>query len=226
MNGPATSAAPLELPAGIADRGNVVEAVGELAHADMADRIGGGAVRHDRAAPDEPVVGSASLLRHDHRPADLVERDGMDRCGGERRMNDVVAHTDLAPDHERQRETRSVVQALEDAMRRELDLVELPVKHYFSLTGKIHKYAQLNIMSKGELSVLTEDGVKRVKAPFTIVSPPGTKRVAYAHEDTIWTTIHGTEDTDLVQIESKLIAQNEQEYLEHCRLLEHKGETK
>jgi quercetin dioxygenase-like cupin family protein len=137
--------------------------------------------------------------------------------------------------------TRSKVFELEAAMKRECELVELPVKHYFSqgvyarelfipkgtvLTGKIHKYEQLNIMSQGELSVLTENGIKRVKAPFTIVSPPGTKRVAYAHEDTIWTTIHGTEETDVEKIEEKFIAQSEEDYLEYCKTLQIEGEVK
>lgn len=117
--------------------------------------------------------------------------------------------------------------------------LELPVKHHFSygvyarelfipkgttLTGKIHKYEQLNILSQGEISVLTEEGVKRVKAPFHIVSPAGTKRIAYAHEDCVWTTVHGTDEKDLEKIESIFIAQTEQEYLEFCKALELKGE--
>lgn len=138
--------------------------------------------------------------------------------------------------------SRLKVFALEEAMKRELDLVELPVKHYFSqgvyarelfipkgtlLTGKIHKYTQLNIMSQGELSVSTENGVQRVKAPFTIVSPPGTKRVAYAHEDTIWTTIHGTEEKDLEKLEAHFIAQTEAEYLDFVKLqIEQKEEKR
>ena len=121
---------------------------------------------------------------------------------------------------------REQVNALETEMRR-YEQLDLPVKHYFSqgvyarelfipkgtlLTGKIHKYQQLNIMSQGDLSVLTEDGIKRVQAPFTIVPPPGTKRIAYAHEDTVWTTIHGTDETDVDLIEAHFIAQSEEEY--------------
>ena len=121
---------------------------------------------------------------------------------------------------------REQVNALETEMRR-YEQLDLPVKRYFSqgvyarelfipkgtlLTGKIHKYQQLNIMSQGDLSVLTEDGVVRVQAPFTIVSPPGTKRIAYAHEDTVWTTIHGTDETDVDLIEAHFIAQSEEEY--------------
>lgn len=133
--------------------------------------------------------------------------------------------------------SRDRVNIIEDEMRKH-EQVDCPVTHYFSqgiyareifipkgtlLTGKIHKFAQLNIMSKGDLSVLTEDGVKRVQAPFTIVSPPGTKRIAYAHEDTVWTTIHGTDETDLAKLEDHYIAQNDQDYaafLEHAQTKE------
>ena len=135
---------------------------------------------------------------------------------------------------------RSKVFALEEAIKRDLgeQLVELPVKNHFAhgvygrelfipkgtvLTGKIHKFTQLNVLVKGDISVLTEDGVKRVKPPFVIVSPPGTKRAAYAHEDTIWLTVHGTHETDVDKIEHEFVAQSETEYLEFCKLLEDKS---
>lgn len=118
-----------------------------------------------------------------------------------------------------------------------------PVRHHFSpgvyaremfipkgtiIVGKIHKHVNLNIMSAGELSVLTENGIERVRAPFTIVSPPGTKRVAYAHEDTVWTTIHGTDITDVDEIEERFIAQTEEDYIAFCeqqKQLQEKRET-
>ena len=81
------------------------------------------------------------------------------------------------------------------------------------LTGKIHKYENLNILSKGDISVLTENGVRRVQAPFTIVSPPGTKRIAYAHEECVWTTILRTDLTDPDEIEDKFVCCTDQEYL-------------
>jgi hypothetical protein len=125
-----------------------------------------------------------------------------------------------------------------EAMMLQMPQVEMPVKHHFSqgvyarelhipkgtiLTGKIHKFPQLNILSKGEISVLTEDGIKRVSAPFHVVSPAGTKRIAYAHEDCVWTTIHGTEENDLEKIEAHFIAQSETEYLEFVKMI---GEQK
>lgn len=128
--------------------------------------------------------------------------------------------------------TDEKIDALEIELRK-LPPADLPVKHHFSkgvyarelfipkgtvLTGKIHKYTNLNIMSQGELSVLMEDGsIRRVKAPFTVVSPPGTRRVAYAHEDTIWTTIHGTDKTNVDEIEGEFVAQTPGDYQLFCK---------
>lgn len=106
---------------------------------------------------------------------------------------------------------------------------ELEVKHYFSqgvyarelyipkdtiLVGKLHKYKQLNILSKGDISVLIDEEVKRIQAPFTVVSSAGTKRIAYTHEDSVWLTIHGTEETDIDLIEDIFTASSEQDYLD------------
>jgi len=86
-----------------------------------------------------------------------------------------------------------------------------------TLVGKIHKYQNLNILAQGEMSVLMDDGIVRVKAPFTVVSPAGTKRIAYTHSDCVWITIHGTHETDLDKIEQEFIAQDEDEYLKFCK---------
>ena len=117
--------------------------------------------------------------------------------------------------------------------------IDAPITHHFApglyarelfipagsiLTGRVHKYTNLNILSAGEMQVLTEDGVKTVKASFTVVSPPGTKRVAYAITDCIWTTILATDETDPDVIEATFTAGSEQEYLDfiaQSNLLEH-----
>ncbi|MES2319949.1 MAG: hypothetical protein V4631_20910 [Pseudomonadota bacterium] len=116
--------------------------------------------------------------------------------------------------------------------------IELEVRHHFSpgvygrelhipagktLVGAVHKFANLNIVSKGDISVLTEDGVKRFAAGAHIVSPAGVQRAGYAHEDTIWTTIHGTNETDLEKIEAMFVAQTYDEYLAYCESLKIEG---
>lgn len=90
------------------------------------------------------------------------------------------------------------------------------------LTGKIHKYSQINVLLMGDITVLTESGTRRVKPPFIVVSPPGTKRIAYAHEDTIWLTILGTDLTSVEEIEAHFVAETEEQYQQFCRL-EDKG---
>lgn len=100
--------------------------------------------------------------------------------------------------------------------------VEIPPTHYFSdglyareitipkgtvLTGKMHRGEHLNIVSKGDITVWTEDGMKRVCAPFTFISKPGTKRVGYAHEETVWTTVHANPENcrNLLRLEEIFI---------------------
>jgi len=97
-----------------------------------------------------------------------------------------------------------------------------PVKHHFApgsygremtlpaglvVVGKIHKHAHINVISKGRVQVFTEqEGVLELAAPCTFVSSPGTKRVVYVLEETVWTTVHVTDKTDLAEIEREVIA--------------------
>lgn len=61
------------------------------------------------------------------------------------------------------------------------------------LTSWIHKYEHPYTISQGDVSVMTEDGPVRLKAPYTGITKPGTKRVLFPHTDTIWTTYHVTD---------------------------------
>jgi hypothetical protein len=56
--------------------------------------------------------------------------------------------------------------------------------------------------------VWTEDGCSNITAPACVASPPGTKRVFYAHTDLVWTTFHPNPDneTDVAKLEALLIA--------------------
>jgi len=76
------------------------------------------------------------------------------------------------------------------------------------LTSKIHKIRHPYFILKGEVSVLTEEGTKRIKAPYAGITPAGTKRILYIHEETVWITVHVTKETDLKKIEEEIIAKN------------------
>lgn len=74
------------------------------------------------------------------------------------------------------------------------------------IVSKIHKKLHPFFVLKGDVSVVTEEGVKRIKGPYSGVTPVGTKRILYIHEDTVWITVHITKETDLEKIEEKIIA--------------------
>ena len=108
------------------------------------------------------------------------------------------------------------------------DMDECPLTHKFAdgvyvreifipkgmlVVGKLHKHSHPNFLLKGDVTVITEGkGKERLKAPLSIISEAGTKRVVYAHEDTVWVTVHVTEETDLVKIEDHVIAKSYEEY--------------
>ena len=102
------------------------------------------------------------------------------------------------------------------------DSPEMPLKHSFAegvyvreifipkghvLTGKIHKHSHPNFLMSGEVIVVTEErGREHLKAPLSMISAPGTKRAVIALEDTVWITVHVTNETDLEKIEDYVIA--------------------
>ena len=76
------------------------------------------------------------------------------------------------------------------------------------LVTKIHKVSHPFFLLKGDMTILMEDGVKRIKAPHYGITPAGTKRIIYCHEDCIFVTVHVTKETDLKKIEAEVIAKD------------------
>lgn len=76
---------------------------------------------------------------------------------------------------------------------------------------KIHKHEHPVFILRGDCTVYSNDGtLKRITAPCMMVTPAGTKRAVYVHEDTVWVTVHSNVDneTDLEKLESFLIAKD------------------
>ena len=97
--------------------------------------------------------------------------------------------------------------------------VETPTTHYFSpgiyaremfipagtvLTGAIHKTEHL-VQFSGDITVLTDGGIKRLTGRNMFVSKPGAKRVGYAHADTWCTGYFATTKTDIAELEDDLV---------------------
>ena len=83
------------------------------------------------------------------------------------------------------------------------------------VTSKLHKTTHPYFVLKGDVSVETETGTVRIKAPYWGITKAGTKRILYIHEETIWVTVHATQETDLDKIEKEIIADSYSDLLEH-----------
>lgn len=68
------------------------------------------------------------------------------------------------------------------------------------LTGAVHKTEHLCIVS-GVINVTTDEEVIRIEGAQRIfVSKPGSRRAGFSIEDTWWTTVHATTETDLEKL--------------------------
>lgn len=74
------------------------------------------------------------------------------------------------------------------------------------VTGRIHKFSHLNMLTLGSIVVWTEQGMKYLHAPSVIKSEKGLKRIGYAITDCAWTTVHEnpSNEVDLEKVEDRL----------------------
>lgn len=72
------------------------------------------------------------------------------------------------------------------------------------LTGAVHKKDHINVV-QGDITVSTDDGMVRLTGHHIIPTKAGAKRVGYAHQDTVWTTICHTNLEDIEAIEDELV---------------------
>ena len=105
-----------------------------------------------------------------------------------------------------------------------LPQVDCPLKHHFLpgvyvreifmpagsiVIGKIHKTRHFNIIQKGKVMLISEHDKKILEGPCTFVSEAGIQKLLYIYEDTVWSTVHLTENTSLESLESELIEQDD-----------------
>ncbi len=87
------------------------------------------------------------------------------------------------------------------------------------LTSKIHKTTHPYFVVKGDVSVVTENGTVRIKAPYWGITKAGTKRILRMHEETVWVTVHSNPENtkDLKLIEAEVIADDYDSLPDHVR---------
>ena len=110
----------------------------------------------------------------------------------------------------------------------------VPLKHSFAdqvyirqmdmskdtmVIGAIHKDLHVWFLLTGNLTIATKNGVEDYIAPCYVVAEPGTQRVIYANEDSIFVNIHknpsNTKNID--KLEKELVAMSKEEYEEHLK---------
>lgn len=125
-------------------------------------------------------------------------------------------------------EMRDSIVALEGVMR-EMPQIEIPIEHFFApglylrqmtmpkdsvITGKIHKTEHYCILAQGEVTLVTERGRERIRAPKVIHSMPGAKRAIHAHEETVWVNCHHnpTHERDPEKVEALFVTESFHDY--------------
>lgn len=137
-----------------------------------------------------------------------------------------------------QREKDHRIDELEAVMHECFPAIECPVEHKFTegmyireitmpaeslVTSKIHKTEHPYVLSKGKMLVSIDGGEwTLLEAPFTGITKPGTRRIAYVIEDCVWTTFHlnpnNTENVD--EIEEMIIEKHDNPLLNNIKNIE------
>jgi len=110
-----------------------------------------------------------------------------------------------------------------------LDIPELPIKHEFAdqiylrqmlmhegqiVVGAIHNHEHVWFLMKGKITINDNGEVIDHIAPCYMVSKPGSKRIIYAHEDSIFVNVHKNPSNtkDLSQLEEEIVSKDMKEF--------------
>ena len=149
---------------------------------------------------------------------------------------------DIGLEIRRRKEFRENISELEKAvvetdggMTGELLHQTNPVKHTFAggcyireiynpanelIITKIHKKEHPFFLMKGEMSILTEDGIEHIKAPYQGITKTGTKRAIYTHEECTFITVHATENTTIEDVEDEVVCTKYEDLPQGCDVLD------
>lgn len=103
----------------------------------------------------------------------------------------------------------------------EMEPRQMPVIHRFTpglyireiyipagtlVTSMEHRTTHPFVISKGRIAVISaNEGRVVYEAPHTGITEPGTRRALFAETDTIWTTFHVTDKTDVEEIGNEIL---------------------
>ena len=82
---------------------------------------------------------------------------------------------------------------------------EITIPEGVCLVGARHKTRHFFIVSQGECIINDGYNITTLEAPYMGITEPGTKRAITALYDTVFTTFHVTDKTDVDEIEADII---------------------
>ena len=140
---------------------------------------------------------------------------------------------------------REEIQALQDVLISKADGVDIvgdgksithsdkfPLKHTFAdgvyvrqmdmkagsmVVGAIHNHLHVWFLLAGRLTVATEESVEEFISPCYVLASPGSKRVIYAVEDSIFVNVHKNPKNikDIEKLEKEIVSLTFEEYEEY-----------
>lgn len=95
-----------------------------------------------------------------------------------------------------------------------------------TIVSELWKKDRLWVIVAGEVTLTTELGTRRIKAPFIETAPYGSKVAFITHTPVLWMAITGAESTNSKDIEEEIVAKNYSEFTYPWDKLEFEGEQK
>lgn len=110
-----------------------------------------------------------------------------------------------------------------------IDIPELPIKHDFAdqlylrqmtmqegqfVVGAIHNHKHIWFLMKGKITVNDNGEIIDHIAPCYMVSEPGSQRIIYAHEHSIFVNVHKnpSNNKDIKSLEEELVSMTIEEF--------------
>ena len=82
------------------------------------------------------------------------------------------------------------------------------------VVGAIHNHKHVWFLLTGKLSIYSNNKLEDYVAPCYVVSEPGTKRLIYAHEQSIFVNVHKNPSNtkNIEELEKEIVSFTEEEF--------------
>jgi hypothetical protein len=96
---------------------------------------------------------------------------------------------------------------------------EMFMKKDSAVVGAIHKHLHVWFLMSGHLVIAKEESKEEYLAPCYVLAEPGSKRIIYAVEDSVFVNVHKnpTNTQDILELEKNIVALNREDYEEYLK---------